>query len=460
MSKESTNNTQELETDNEINAMPTKELFIEMLTKDISLIPAIIDLVDNSVDGAKRLRSESTFKDLWVRLEISPTEFKISDNCGGISVDTVRKYAFRFGRDPKAEVIKHSIGRFGVGMKRSIFKLGTGFNVTSNTCSDRFVVNEDVNNWAKQKEWKFMFSEVAEDMDTPVDKTGTIIIVKPLHSHISEKFGSDNFITQLKNELQTKLQYSINKNLSVTVNQIPIDSEPLELLSDKKIAPAYKNIKYSSPGQKLVRVKLFCGLGSSKSRKEARTKAGWYVFCNGRLILEADKTAVTGWGAEEENVSLPGLHGQYNQFRGYAYFDCDDPARLPWNTTKTGIDSESDVFRAARLEMMNLALPVKNFFDSLKKEKDAKRDAGERGPLESVVENSPSASLNEIKPRTVFKTPLFDLGPALRDPNMQRIQYDAPLDKVTEVMKVLKVRSFKKVGEKTFEYFYDAEVEE
>ncbi|MGH9433064.1 MAG: hypothetical protein ACRD3T_16150, partial [Terriglobia bacterium] len=39
-----------------INASPTKEFFISMLTRDIPLTRAIIDLVDNSVDGARRLR--------------------------------------------------------------------------------------------------------------------------------------------------------------------------------------------------------------------------------------------------------------------------------------------------------------------------------------------------------------------------------------------------------------------
>jgi hypothetical protein len=39
----------------QINAMPTKELFIDMLTQDISLIPAIVDLVDNAADGTDLL---------------------------------------------------------------------------------------------------------------------------------------------------------------------------------------------------------------------------------------------------------------------------------------------------------------------------------------------------------------------------------------------------------------------
>ena len=44
-----------------INASPTKEFFVEMLTKDVSLSLAILDLVDNSVDGALRMRGDQNF---------------------------------------------------------------------------------------------------------------------------------------------------------------------------------------------------------------------------------------------------------------------------------------------------------------------------------------------------------------------------------------------------------------
>jgi hypothetical protein len=36
-----------------ISAEPTKSFFVDMLTRDIALEQAILDLVDNSVDGAK-----------------------------------------------------------------------------------------------------------------------------------------------------------------------------------------------------------------------------------------------------------------------------------------------------------------------------------------------------------------------------------------------------------------------
>ena len=81
-----------------IKASPTKELFIYMLTRDIPLIRAILDLVDNSVDGATRTQSGDDYSNFWIRIKCSKDRFSISDNCGGISVTLARDYAFRFGR--------------------------------------------------------------------------------------------------------------------------------------------------------------------------------------------------------------------------------------------------------------------------------------------------------------------------------------------------------------------------
>lgn len=36
-----------------VDASPTKGFFIYMLTRDIDVRPAIVELIDNSIDGAK-----------------------------------------------------------------------------------------------------------------------------------------------------------------------------------------------------------------------------------------------------------------------------------------------------------------------------------------------------------------------------------------------------------------------
>ena len=97
-----------------IHAEPTKELFIYMLVRDIPLIRAIVDLVDNSVDGATRLQSNQNYEGLWIKILANKQFFKIEDNCGGITVKDAEEYAFKFGRANDAEATPKSIGRFGI----------------------------------------------------------------------------------------------------------------------------------------------------------------------------------------------------------------------------------------------------------------------------------------------------------------------------------------------------------
>jgi len=438
-----------------IDTTPTKELFIDMLTRDITLTPAIIDLVDNCADGAKRLRGEASFKEFWARIEVSENSFRVSDNCGGIPVEIARKYAFRFGRPFGAPTVKHSVGQFGVGMKRAIFKIGRRFRVESATASSRFVFEVDVDKWATNPKWEFEFAELKEGIKVPPDERGTSIYIDRLKQDVSEVFALNSFQTELKNMLQSHLQDPISRGLAVTLDQIPVSAEPLLMLASPALAPASLKLRYPEEGKKPVTVRLYCGLGKS----EDADAAGWHVFCNGRLVLEADKSDITGWGSKEDGLKIPGFHGQFNHLRGYAYFDCDDAGRLPWNTTKTGVNTDSTIYRAVRLEMMKLMRPVVDFCNKLKEEKEQKGEDS-AGPLEALLEAAQVKPLAKVIPREVFEMPTVRAVPVRTGPIWQRIQYDKPLTEVNAVRKALNARSFKEIGEKTFEYFYDAEVAE
>lgn len=145
-----------------VETLPTKELFVDVLTRDISLDDAVLDLVDNCIDGAKRLHpgDKEKFEERWVKIQCDGESFAISDNCGGIDVDLARNYAFRFGRDKKMAATPNSIGQFGVGMKRALLRFGRNFEVQSVTASDYFKLTVDVEKWLKDSDWHFQFDEL------------------------------------------------------------------------------------------------------------------------------------------------------------------------------------------------------------------------------------------------------------------------------------------------------------
>ncbi|MCK4476817.1 MAG: ATP-binding protein [Methanophagales archaeon] len=111
--------TEEMKED-KIEAIPTKRLFIDILTRDISVRACILDLIDNSVDAY--IRNELSVR-REIRLNISKDEFEIFDNCGGIEYNFLKTTVFRFGADI-IERDKPTLGIYGIGLKRAILKIG------------------------------------------------------------------------------------------------------------------------------------------------------------------------------------------------------------------------------------------------------------------------------------------------------------------------------------------------
>jgi hypothetical protein len=112
--------------------LATKDFFVGMLTRDIELSDAILDLLDNCLDGIVRQKKEANknqnpqfYKGYYSTLTIMQDKFIIEDNCGGIPREITEKYAFRMGRSSdKIDDDLPTVGIYGIGMKRAIFKIG------------------------------------------------------------------------------------------------------------------------------------------------------------------------------------------------------------------------------------------------------------------------------------------------------------------------------------------------
>jgi hypothetical protein len=204
----------------EVCAEPTKEFFVEMLTRDIKLEQAVLDLVDNCIDGAKKLHPEpeSRFDDCSVSIKFDADVFHIFDDCGGFDIETAQKHAFRFGRADDFKSAPHSIGRFGVGMKRALFKFGRHFKVRSATSEELWAIDIDVKEWGKSVDWTFPWAEFGEEDVISRNKPGTEIIVTELRQEISTRFSTANFETAITNLIQSKHRQFISSGLSISVN--------------------------------------------------------------------------------------------------------------------------------------------------------------------------------------------------------------------------------------------------
>ena len=342
-----------------------------------------------------------------MKLDFDENKIQITDNCGRIPFEIAKQYAFRFGRPKDMPDTEHSVGQFGVGLKRSLFKLGKHFRIESKTPETRFIVEHDVDDWVKSDKWEFEFASIVNHRKKKnLSECGTQITVTRLNESVVSEFGSNIFESQLKKALEAAHQQSLEKGFSISINDIPLEASVAELRQSTSLKPAYRDIKYEEDSDAPVSVKLYTGIADSDPQK-----AGWDIFCNGRMTVEAEGTLVTGWG-EGNGKTIPRFHNQFARFRGFAFFDCDDASKLPWNTTKTGVDSDSRIYQAVRQQMIDMMRPVIDFLNRL----DAEKDVEEKDRfLTDVVSKTKQLKLPLITESPIFLAPEVKLKKEKRD---------------------------------------------
>ncbi|MDR2151489.1 MAG: ATP-binding protein [Helicobacteraceae bacterium] len=339
---------------------PTKEFFISMLTRDIALHDAILDLLDNCLDGVVRKKGASGkgnnreyYKGFEAKITIANDSFEIKDNCGGIPRDIAEQKAFRMGGITVTNNLP-TVGIYGIGMKRAIFKMGKEATVVSKHNNNAFSVKipED---WVDNSAWNF---PISDNPETVLNEDGTHIRITKLTEDVSFQWRNgqiDGFVNDLVATIKSSYSLIIEKGFSISVNNISINALPVQLLmSDEKtgIKPYMFTKEYDD-----VKVRLAVGfyappptddeLDESSESKRTSSDAGWTVVCNDRVILYNDKSHLTGWGES----GIPRYHMQFIGIRGMVTFESNKPEKLPMTTTKRGIDLSSQIYADIKNQM-------------------------------------------------------------------------------------------------------------
>lgn len=346
----------------DVNASPVKSFFVTMLTRDISLSDAILDLLDNCVDGILRMNKSASekepYKGFHTEIKFNEDSFSISDNCGGIPWSH-HEYAFRMGRPPSRphEKTGGTVGTYGIGMKRAIFKIGQECLISTQSGDDNYEV-EITTAWLSDEEnWCIPVRSGKK----PASKDGTTIVIGKLHSGISSQFGHDkaSFSSYLVKKVATHYAFIISKGFEVRVNGEKVSARPTQLVfldtdvEGRGIRPyLYKT--------EIDGVQVFLAVGFTRpipsqeeveneleERKYSSRDAGWTVVCNDRAVLYCDKSELTGWG----EASVPLYHPQFIAIAGIVEFQSNDPSKLPTTTTKRGIDASSSLFLQVKNKM-------------------------------------------------------------------------------------------------------------
>jgi hypothetical protein len=441
-----------------INARPAKAFFVTMLTRDITLDDCILDLVDNSIDGAwesahakpSDIVRDSALNGYKVEVNFSRESFSISDNCGGIARHEALNYAFTFGRieDPEHTDPEFTVGVYGIGMKRAIFKLGKSIRIFStyedNGDRSAFQVPIEVDEWAAQEDWEFALWDAQ-----PAEQTGLRIEVAELSQDTSDRFGDPTYERQLRSILGRDYMLPLMRGLQISVNGRPVTGQVLMWQDSPDFAPL--RVKYDDSG---VTVDIIAGMnapppddGTPDDPLHPDRISGWFVACNGRVVLAADRTALTGWGASE---LVPSWHNQYNGFLGLTIFSAADPRLLPMTTTKRSVDTSSGVYRRALVEM---ARPTRAWINYTNVRKN------DRETAVRLEQGGQTRNIPDVQPKERLVLPNLSLPPREPVANVNYSVRRKRLRKLAEGFGNVNL-TYREVGLRSFDYAYDQLVDE
>jgi len=447
-------------------ASPTKAFFVRMLTRDISLDDCILDLIDNSIDSAWQhagvrptvFTPGKLLEKYRIDVEFDGESFRIADNCGGISLDNAADYAFTFGRkdegqaeaqeagDPAAT--DYSVGVYGIGMKRAIFKIGNTITITSTYARgaevDAFQVPIIVPEWLvdSRTPWDFDI-EPAEALDEP----GVVIEVRDLNDESKRRFTDPMYQQNLISDvLRRDYLIPLMQGLTIAVNGESVQYRPIQLLASEEFAPLRESFKDGE-----VMVEIIAGMHAAPpddndpdSSRQDR-ESGWYIVCNGRVVLAADRSEATGWGVKD----FPRWHGQYSGFVGMVLFSAADPSLLPMTTTKRSVDVSSGVYQRTVNQMLK---PARAWIDYT----NARKTALERARL--LESSAKPVEASTVAPSPIVILPKIKTSKA----KVANINYSVPLERMKALASALGDinMSYRDVGIASFDYTYDAHVDD
>jgi hypothetical protein len=458
-------------------AIPTKQFFVSMLTRDISLADAILDLVDNCLDGALRVANGENvdYSSHSVKITLSVDTFLIEDNCGGIPRDIAKNYAFKMGREPSdgRDSENETIGMYGIGMKRAIFKMGRDATVRSLYGDDAFEVPIS-SDWLDNRDWDPL-PMLAPETDSQLAQPGTHIQVRSLYPGVSKHFTNDAFINELCTSISEHFTMFLQSGLSISVNGSLIEPVNVEvLISQEADGPAPYVFQKTIDD---ITVSITVGLNTGKGlateddevpdfeRDRSAATAGWTVFCNDRAVIVGDKSRLTGWGD-----GIPLYHYQFSIISGIIEFRSKNAEKLPITTTKRALDTSSDVWLQSLVKMkegMRVWINYTNTWKNHPRSDQTKYwESAKSLPLRVAVEAVStreravkSDGSIEFNPQKRKVLPL----PPTKKPSSRKIVFSRPIEDIRAVSKSLFDIFDEKpgiVGDKCFELMFQKSQED
>lgn len=222
-------------------ASPEKRLFVYLITRDISLAEAVLDLIDNSINAAlqplaSQLNTADDYQRLLadiarrptvnIELTVGPARILVRDTAPGISAKAAETEIFRFGRGDTGSHEDDRLSVYGIGLKRAMFKCGNKIEMVSDHRDGGFELKLNARAWERlpQERWSF---EIAPR--PPATTFGTRILITELYDDIVRRLDDGLFLSQLQERIAATYAFFIGRIVNITLNGNEISTESFEV---------------------------------------------------------------------------------------------------------------------------------------------------------------------------------------------------------------------------------------
>lgn len=328
---------------------PKKEDMYRAIMADVDVAEAVLEITDNAIDNWERVSDKTdpmTIEIFTRTTDDGETEFVIRDDSGGIRRDELQML-FGVGHSARDE-IEGSVGAYGVGAKRAILRLADEATIATRYKSGTeegygFTVDKE---WLSEDTWE----RPVESFD--IQEGRTEIRLRNLNFQPESKI--DDIREELRQAYEIFLgggpQHSdrtgIDYDFVVRVEGDAIEQpDPVNWSFtpyDDLFPRQFQNIKLDSKEtENPVYLDVTVGLLQTAKADDAGTD----VYLQNRKVHDAAKDEQGGFGGPNQ---LDSWSSQQKRLKIIVELHTDGDSRdLPWNSSKTGLDTDSEITQQA-----------------------------------------------------------------------------------------------------------------
>jgi hypothetical protein len=247
------------------------------------------------------------------------------------------------------------------------------------------------------------------------------VSITELRQEIATRLRDPSVLLRIRDQIGRTYSLILGRYLSVYLNEELVEPIAVPIGSSDALDRAVQHLSLDNG---TVKATVVAGVADRDHQNQQ--DAGWYVLCNGRAIVWADKTTMTGWGD-----GVPQFVPSFRSFVGVVLFFSAHPALLPWQTTKRGLNQDSLVYLQARPVMRAIARPVLDYLRTLYYD-SGEEMVKERQQLDNVKPVQMS-SLGEAPARTFQAT----AAARVKKSDVVSVQFDATRDEIARAGRIL-----------------------